>query len=268
MFGRPGIHLQNARFVVRSPAFRPGLLKTSVIARGLPLPDFDLHCPFMSLPALFRTTLATVPARIPYLVADSTDVARWNKRFLQTPVLRYAEEPGGVPSEEKAESGEEKSAFNVGLVWAGQSTHQKDRHRSLSFADFEPLLEIPGITFFSLQVGEAASQCEPPVIDRTSELKDFADTAAFVSQLDLVIAVDTAVCHMAGALGKPVWVLLAFQPDWRWLLDRTDSPWYPSARLFRQREPNDWRTPMQEVLTGLAALDFDELSRVAASFSR
>jgi ADP-heptose:LPS heptosyltransferase len=116
------------------------------------------------------------------------------------------------------------------------------------------LLRVDGISFYSLQVGDSSSQCGPPVIDWTTDLKDFADTAVLISQLDLVITVDTAVCHLAGAMGKPVWILLAYQPDWRWLLDRADSPWYPSARLFRQTQPDDWTQPLNDLKTSLKSL--------------
>jgi tetratricopeptide (TPR) repeat protein len=208
---------------------------TTVIPRGEELPEFDLHCPLMSLPMVFGTDLKTVPGTVFYLSPDPADVARWQKKF--------ADEP---------------AALRVGLVWAGQSTHQKDRHRSLSLNSFAHLSELSGVRFYSLQVGESADQSKsPPVgmqlVDWTTDLHDFADTAAMISQLDLVITVDTAVCHLAGALGKPVWVLLAFQPDWRWLLDRDDSPWYPKTRLFRQQSPENWDHPLACIQSELKA---------------
>jgi Flp pilus assembly protein TadD len=236
---RPGIEDQNAPPVDRSPAFRPGLSK--IIARENALPEFDQHCPLMSLPMLFSTTLATVPNGVPYLLADPEMIERWQRKFQATPVLSYPEEPAS-------------QHLKIGLVWAGQSTHQKDRHRSLTFADFSDLLSIDGVTFYSLQVGDASAQCKPPVIDWSANLHDFADTAGLISQLDLVITVDTAVAHLAGAMGKAVWILLAYQPDWRWLLDRADSPWYPTAVLFRQTEPDDWQVPLRQVCDRLAKL--------------
>jgi tetratricopeptide (TPR) repeat protein len=253
--GRPGIEGEkNAPFADRSPAFRPGL-SVEVVERGEPLPSFDLHCPLMSLPMLFGTTLATVPATVPYLRADPLLNKHWQRKIQSTPVLRYAEEPGPASDPALRDTSEPASKdLRVGLVWAGQSTHQKDRHRSLIFADFADLIRIAGVTFYSLQVGESSSQCNPPVIDCTADLKDFADTAALISQLDLVIAVDTAVAHLAGAMGKTVWILLAYQPDWRWLLDRTDSPWYPSATLFRQLQPDDWSSPLKQLKTSLQSL--------------
>ena len=243
---------------------------SEVIARGEPLPNFDLHCPLMSLPMIFGTRLepqrdmglrpmpATMenqrllisdapstgqsPVSRPseaggfYLSADVSDVAGWQSRFAAEP-----------------------PALRVGLVWAGQATHQKDRHRSLSLSNFASLGEISGVRFYSLQVGNAADQAKAPaplmkLIDWTADLHDFADTAALISQLDLVVTVDTAVCHLAGALGKPVWVLLAFQPDWRWLLDREDSPWYPKTRLFRQPAPGKWDQPLARVTAQLTKI--------------
>ena len=199
-----------------------------VIASGNAIPDFDVHCPLMSLPKVFGTLLENIP-KTPYLRAPDSRLQKWKLRFETQPV-----------------------SFRVGLVWAGQSTHQKDLHRSLSLSDFSDLGQIPGITFYSLQVGDAAWQAKSPpsgmhLVDWAGELIDFAETAALITQLDLVIAVDTAVCHVAGAIGKPVWILIAFQPDWRWLLDRKDSPWYPTAKLFRQTRPGDWSQPLAQI---------------------
>jgi ADP-heptose:LPS heptosyltransferase len=142
--------------------------------------------------------------------------------------------------------------LRIGLVWAGSPHHGFDRWRSIPLAQFAPLTNLEGTTFYSLQTGEAAEQakqCEAPVrlVDLRDELQDFADTAAIVANLDLVITVDTAVAHLAGALGKPVWILLINAPDWRWFVEREDSPWYPTARLFRQSAHGNW----QEVLARL-----------------
>jgi tetratricopeptide (TPR) repeat protein len=202
----------------------------SVIARAESVPCFDLQCPLMSLPMVFSTTLKSIPVDLPYLHAEPADIQRWRSRFATEPV-----------------------ALRVGLIWAGDSKHQKDRHRSLTLSDFAPLARVPGIGFYSVQVGKHSVQAKSPpagmqLIDWTADLQDFADTAAMISQLDLVITVDTAVAHLTGALGKPVWILIPFQPDWRWLLDRTDSPWYPSARLFRQSVPGQWEQPLEELI--------------------
>jgi tetratricopeptide (TPR) repeat protein len=199
-----------------------------IIPHGTPLPEFDLQCPFMSLPMVFSSRLEDVGAFVPYLAPDPNDVANWEKRFTDEP-----------------------QAMRVGLVWAGSGKHQKDRDRSLNLSAFSGLTDISGVRLYSLQLGEKCTQAKSPpagmqLIDWTAHLRDFADTAAMISQLDLVIAVDTAVAHLAGAMGKPVWILIPFQPDWRWLLDRTDSPWYASARLFRQTAPGQWDQPLAE----------------------
>jgi tetratricopeptide (TPR) repeat protein/glycosyltransferase involved in cell wall biosynthesis len=201
-----------------------------VIPRGEVLPKFDVQAPLLSLPHLFGTTLDRVPAEISYLSAKSSE-------------LKLGESP---------------VQFKVGLVWAGSPTNRNDRHRSCRFADLAPLLQIPGVCFYSLQKGDRASelqQCSAAtsVIDLSDQLNDFADTAAAVAQLDLVISVDTAVAHLAGALGKPVWLMLCTDPDWRWLLDRSNSPWYPTVRLFRQSHAGDWSTVIAEIQQTLRA---------------
>jgi Glycosyltransferase family 9 (heptosyltransferase) len=146
----------------------------------------------------------------------------------------------------------------VGLAWAGNPTHGNDRNRSIRLTDLAELAQVKGVDFFSLQVGPAAGQIAAspfnPMNDFTNELKDFADTAGLVQSLDLVISVDTAVAHLAGAMGKPVWVLLPFAPDWRWLLNRADSPWYPTMKLFRQPKSGDWGSVVGQVAAGLEEL--------------
>jgi Tetratricopeptide repeat/Glycosyltransferase family 9 (heptosyltransferase) len=197
------------------------------LIHGAPLPQFDVHCPLPSLPLVFQTTLLTIPSTVPYLTVDPTLSQRWRARLADDRRLK------------------------VGLAWAGSPTHGNDRNRSIMLMTLSPLLNIPGIRFFSLQVGaagEPARRLPASVItDFTNELTDFADTAALVEHLDLIISVDTAVAHLAGALGKAVWVLLPFVPDWRWMLDRDDSPWYPTMRLFRQARLGDWSVPMQRM---------------------
>ena len=210
-----------------------------VVAEGDMLPPFDVHCPLLSLPLMFGTTLETIPATVPYLAADPAQVAAWRHRLAELPGLR------------------------VGLVWAGSArpgqpeANAIDRRRSMSLADFGRLAELTGVSFVSLQKGEPAAQAQSPppglvLHDWTDELEDFADTAALIEALDLVISVDTSVVHLAGALGKPVWVLSRYDGCWRWLLDRDDSPWYPSARLFRQTRPGDWAEVLQRVTAELA----------------
>jgi tetratricopeptide (TPR) repeat protein len=209
----------------------PGVSR--LLAPGDDLPPFDLHCPLMSLPLAFGTTLESIPAPVGYLRADPVRVAHW------APRLAGATGP------------------RVGLVWAGNSSALMDRVRSLPLHAARSLTEA-GATIVALQkTMSAADRGElatfPGVLDLGGELADFADTAAVIAQLDLVIAVDTAVAHLAAALGKPTWVLLATPGDWRWLRGRADSPWYPTARLFRQNVPGEWGDVVADVRTALGA---------------
>ena len=149
--------------------------------------------------------------------------------------------------------------MKVGLAWAGSPTHKSDRNRSMKLSDLAPLGQVPGVRFFSLQKGAAAADAKTPpagmkFVDWTEELKDFADTAALIANLDLVIAADTAVVHLAGAMGKPVWTLLPFVSDWRWLLEREDSPWYPTMRLLRQARVGDWESVIARAVDELSLL--------------
>jgi tetratricopeptide (TPR) repeat protein len=188
----------------------------AVIDPDQPLPSFDCQVPLMSLPLAFRTTLETIPARVPYVSANPDQVAAWRKRLAP-----YA--------------GQRK----IGLAWKGNPQFTRAAAKSCPVQRLEALVRTAGCAFFSLQKGEAAP---PAVLDHGRELDTFADTAALMGALDLVITVDTAAAHLAGALGKPVWILLPFAADWRWLLDREDSPWYPTARLIRQPRPGDWES--------------------------
>jgi hypothetical protein len=192
-----------------------------VLKPNEPYPAFDFYVNLMSIPRAFGTDLSSIPADVPYLRADPTRVAAWTSRFPRHGTL------------------------NVGLVWAGSPTHPRDRFRSLSLVQLAPLAKIGGVRFHSLQKGPASAEAGTPpsgmsFVDLGPELRDFGDTAAVISHLDLVIAVDTSVVHLAGALGKPVWVLLPKPADFRWLEERDDSPWYPTMRLFRQRRVDDW----------------------------
>ena len=202
-----------------------------VIARSETLPPFDLHCPLMSLPHRLGIRLDTIRADIPYLAAEPELIAAWRERLAGLAGLR------------------------IGLAWSGNPAYRADRRRSLPLARLAPLFEVPGITFVSLQKGEAAAQAadQPRLLDPTALLTDFAETAALVETLDLVISVDTAIAHLAGALGKPIWLLNSFDPHWVWLLDRSDSPWYPSLRQFRQSAPGDWDGVVAKVARALAA---------------
>ena len=207
----------------------------TVVTQGQPLPAFDLHCPMMSLPRAFDATPENIPADVPYLRAPAAHLEKWRQRLPRTGSLR------------------------VGLNWAGREAFKHDAARSITFARMLPLLARTDIQFFALQKGLRPGDAEvlrehPRVVQLGDEIESFADSAAIVSQLDLVISTDTAIAHLAGALGRPVWVLLAFMPEWRWLLDRSDSPWYPTARLFRQDKLDDWNGPIDRVAAELARL--------------
>ena len=205
----------------------PGI--SAIIPRGQPLPDFDWQVSLQSLPAAFGTTLATVPASVPYLSAPPQRLAAWRQRLSSD------------------------ASFKVGLVWAGSGK----LFRSNRVDVFAALADVSGVTFYSLQKGPPSSQ-NPPAgmnwIDFTAELEDFADTAALVQQLDLVISVDTSVAHLAGALAKPVWVLLPVMSDFRWLVGRSDSPWYPTMRAFYQTTIGDWQEPVGRMRQALQSL--------------
>jgi tetratricopeptide (TPR) repeat protein len=210
----------------------PGV--SAVVSRREPLPPFDLHCPLMSLPLSFRTSLDTVPSVTPYIHAPADRIEKWRPRL-----------PG--------------DGFRVGLVWSGSSTHKNDHNRSVALSKLAPLLDNAAVQFVSLQRDlrdgdRKILQALPNVRALGPELQDFADTAAVISRLNLVISVDTGVAHLTGALGKPVWILLPFIAEWRWLEGRDDSPWYPSARLFRQPKVDDWESVVARVQQELAAV--------------
>jgi len=245
---------RNAKVVLDVPGPLVRLLSwldgiDELVIRGDPLPAFDVHCPLMSLPLAFGTSLDTIPADIPYLSADPELAAPWRERLANIDGIR------------------------VGIAWAGglrpgdQAFVATDRRRSIALTALAPLAEVAGVNFFSLQKGEPAAQALAPppgmtVHDFTADLTDFADTAALIDCLDLVISVDTAVAHLAGAMGKPVWLLNRFDTCWRWLLDRDDSPWYRTLRQFRQPAPGEWDRPIgavRDALRRLAAGDRNQL---------
>jgi tetratricopeptide (TPR) repeat protein len=212
-----------------------------IMSRGDPLPDFDLQCPLLSLPLAFRTQLETIPSAVPYLRASPQALNNWERRL----------GPRDRP--------------RIGLVWSGNPNpiNPGDHIRSIGFNSFLSLLDI-NATFVSLQKDVRAADAmvlkdRSDLLHFGDELSTFSDTAALISNLDLVISVDTSVAHLAGALGKPVWVLLSFLGDWRWLLDREDSPWYPTARLFRQDATRAWDNVIARVHAALH--DFVQSSR-------
>jgi tetratricopeptide (TPR) repeat protein len=204
-----------------------------VLRRGDPLPGFDFHCPLMSAPLAFDTRLETIPADGPYLRAKDAAVQRWENILGR------------------------KSAPRIGIAWSGSPAHRNDRNRSMALSRLMPLKSL-GATLVSLQNEARAGdenmlQGDWQILHFGPQLGNFSDTAALVSLLDLVISVDTAVAHLAGALGTPVWILLPFAPDWRWLLHREDSPWYPTARLYRQPRAGDWDSVLGRVKRDLAS---------------
>jgi Flp pilus assembly protein TadD len=210
--------------------------EAEVLAFGAPKPSFDLWCPMMSLPRVFGTTLHTVPAEVPYLSVDPAVAERWRTRLADSRGLK------------------------VGLVWSGAQGYLNNARRAIPAELLAPLLDLEGVSRFSLQVGERAAdlaRLPPGIVDLSPELTDFSETAGALAGLDLLISTDTSVPHLAGALARPVWVMLAFMPDWRWLLDRDTSPWYPTMRLFRQKGRGAWdevvqriRVELQSVLDG------------------
>lgn len=228
---------------------QPGPLQ--LVVPGEPPPPFDTFAYAMSLPFLLGATLADLPAAVPYLVADPRLTSVWRGRL-----------KGG-------------GGLKVGIVWAGSSGYRLDRDRSLPLTLLAPLFRIPGIEFYALQMGEAAKEIPPEGValrDLTPQLQSFADTAAIIANLDLVISVDTAVAHLAGALGRRVLMMLPYSSDWRWLSGRGDSPWYPTLRLYRQKEPGEWGSVLAEIgafLTGeLEPADLNSLFREANRLGR
>ncbi|OYD84886.1 tetratricopeptide repeat protein [Azospirillum brasilense] len=235
--GRVVLHVQP--LLKRLLANTPGV--SAVYGTDEEPPACDLCAPLLSLPGLVGTRLDSIPAAMPYLRPDEADRPAWRERL----------------------AGERR--LKVGLVWAGEprkedmKANSVDRRRSLTLSALAPLAAATGAVFYSLQIGGAGAQAKAPpaemeVIDWTGHIRDFADTAAFIAELDLVVTVDTSVCHLTGGLGKPVWVLSRFDACWRWLGHREDSPWYPTMRLFHQEEPGAWTAPIARLAVALAAL--------------
>jgi tetratricopeptide (TPR) repeat protein len=235
----PLVAARGARVVLEVEQPLHGLMATlagvaEVIAKGDPLPDHDLHCPLLSLPLAFATRLDTIPSDGPYLQAPDSTVAAWRQRL------------------------GDSNGRKIGLAWTGNANHVRDRERSMAFAHLAPLLDVDAC-FVSLQKqyrpGEAELLARAGIRDVSADLHDFADTAALISALDLVISVDTGVAHLAGALGQPAWIMVTHAPDWRWLIDRDDSPWYPAARLFRQGDSRNWPDVVAQVRGALRDLN-------------
>jgi ADP-heptose:LPS heptosyltransferase len=205
-----------------------------VLSEGDAVPDFDLHCPLLSLPLAFKTDLTSIPANVPYLRPYQAQLDKWRERLPQNGRLR------------------------IGVCWAGSKDHLNDHNRSMPLERFATLLSVPNLDFICIQkevgAADAAALDQHGVLQLGREFDDFADTAAVVATLDLLVSVDTSVAHLAGAMGKPVALLVPFSPDFRWLLYRTDSPWYPSMRLFRQTAIGDWSGPLEKLRAELEAV--------------
>jgi tetratricopeptide (TPR) repeat protein len=207
-----------------------------VVHEGEELPAFDAQLPPIAFPYTFGTTITTVPWQGPYIKPDAARVREWSMRVAAS----------------------NARSLKVGLVWTGNASNLSVRHRRVTLQTLAPFARVPEATFFSLQKGgESARPGAVPAgmhfVDWTAEIRDFSDTAALISLLDLVISVDTSVAHLAGAMGQAVWVILPHSPEWRWLLERDDSPWYPTMRLFRQQEEGDWDGLVARVSDALAA---------------
>jgi tetratricopeptide (TPR) repeat protein len=207
---------------------------STLIGRGEAIPGFDVHCPLMSLPLAFKTTIETIPSTVPYVTVPKNAIERWRPK-LSTQKLK------------------------VGIAWAGNPNFDGDRDRSILLKNILPVTQIDGIRYFSLQKDlrdgdDELLDANPCIVRTDKEINDFEDTAAIIMSLDLVISSDTSVVNLAGALGRPVWVLLPFRSDWRWLLDRDDTPWYRTARLFRQANVGDWTAVLDDVRVALREL--------------
>lgn len=223
----PIVSRQGVRVIIECQKELVSLLQSvqgvdHVLAQDESLPEFDIHCPLLSLPSLLNTTLENIPNEVPYIMASSSLVEKWKKKLLA-----------------------EEHSMRIGLAWSGDQRLKFGQDRSCPLENFSPLGEMDNIIFYSLQKGGPSRQVFTPpgkmrIIDYAIELDNFSETSALIQNLDLVISVDTAVAHLAGAIGKPVWVLLPFVADWRWMLERQDSPWYPTMKLFIQPSRGDW----------------------------
>lgn len=221
--------------IASSPEVAPLLAQIApqarIFQRWEDCPPWAVFCPLSGLPRLHGTRVENIPAPVPYLRADPERVATWRARL-----------DGLVPADYR----------RIGIVWAGRPTHNNDRNRSAGLAAFAPLAALPRTALVSLQKGDAAAQAgsyfgRAPLVNLGAEIQDYGDTMAIMQGLDLMVTVDTSVAHLAGAMGRPIWVMLPRAPDWRWLMDRSDTPWYPTMRLYRQEPDRDWRAVLARI---------------------
>jgi tetratricopeptide (TPR) repeat protein len=234
----------------------PGI--DQLVAKDSPLPPFDTHAPLLSLPWMLKTTLTSIPADFPYLFADPELVEKWKMEI--SAAISHVNQGVDTPrSPVQTSRHSPLTTFKIGIAWQGNPAYPNDRRRSIPVERFETLARIDGVRLFSLQKGPGADQLATigdrfPIVDLGSRFQTFQDTAAALKNLDLAISVDSAVAHCAGALAVPVWVLLPHGCDWRWMLDREDSPWYPTLRLFRQTKPGDWPGVFDRLRAAIAEL--------------
>jgi hypothetical protein len=219
--------------------------------------ESDFYVPLMSLPGIFKTTLETIPDRVPYIFPNDKKIKLWQDR-INKHTFKVGIVWAGNPTAKYEQAGL-SGLEHVNLAWAGNPSHKIAAGRSNRLKFFKPLAEIEGVQLYGLQKGAAAGQAEElsnliNVINLGEDFKDFSDTAGVIENLDLIISVDTSVAHLAGAMGKPVWVLIPYVPDWRWMLDREDSPWYPTMRLFRQQKRGDWGDVFHQIACKLHLL--------------
>ncbi|MDG1144245.1 MAG: tetratricopeptide repeat protein [Burkholderiales bacterium] len=234
------IHQLGAEIILQVPKTLSNITSTigapiTVIDNKNKLPEFDAYCPLLSLPHVFKTTVETIPASVPYLFADQQKVSEWDQEL-------------GV-----------KTITRIGLVWSGAAGHKNDHNRSIPLELLTNLIDLP-VEWHSLQKEYRAEDKKvlksiTALKQHQDHLEDFTDTAALIECMDLVISVDTSVAHLAGALGKPIWILLPFVPDYRWMLEREDCPWYPTAKLLRQDETRDWRKVINRVASSLRSMN-------------
>ena len=243
----PLVQERGGRVILQCPLQLMKLLATlpgieRLVVKDDPLSAFDVHAALLSLPAIFHTSLDNVPASVPYLQANADLIEHWRKELAKSDVDYRTFASGPV--------------FKIGITWQGNPAFKDDRYRSIPLARFERLASVPGVQLISLQKGPGIEQLQElgerfPILDLGNRLDEdsgpFMDTAAVLKNIDLVISSDTALPHLAGALGVPVWVALPLVPDWRWLLEREDCPWYPTMRLFRQTKLGCWQNVFERI---------------------